>query len=197
MWLWVWAYFGTSERDLGETFVNPVMLKTFLNVGFNWPFWIENIQNAILTQEAHSQRTHSVCGGRFWKGQESFPVMVPRQRALRKDRLRWSTVVQDVGFHTLIKHVEPRYALPSRRHFSDVCLPELWCRCNSHPWAYSSRYFSLHLQTDGAQTSASSVCWVCLNYVCYFIFLLHFAHCWNAGMLECKQWFFFFEKHEY
>lgn len=34
------------------------------------------------------------------------------------------SVVQDVGFRTLIEHVEPRYAMPSR-HFSDVCLPEL------------------------------------------------------------------------
>ena len=36
------------------------------------------------------------------------------------------SVVDDVGFRRLIKHIEPRYAMPSRRHFSDVCLPELY-----------------------------------------------------------------------
>ena len=31
----------------------------------------------------------------------------------------------DVGFCRLVKHLEPRYTLPSRRYFSDVSLPEL------------------------------------------------------------------------
>ena len=31
-----------------------------------------------------------------------------------------------MGFGRLIEHVEPRYAMPSRQHFSDVCLPELF-----------------------------------------------------------------------
>ena len=29
------------------------------------------------------------------------------------------SVVDDVGFRRLIKHIEPRYAMPSRRHFSE------------------------------------------------------------------------------
>jgi hypothetical protein len=33
--------------------------------------------------------------------------------------------VYDVGFCRLVKHLEPRYTLPSRRYFSDVSLPEL------------------------------------------------------------------------
>ncbi|XP_061129317.1 zinc finger BED domain-containing protein 4-like [Syngnathus typhle] len=36
------------------------------------------------------------------------------------------SIVEDVGFRRLIDHIEPRYAMPSRRHFSDVCLPELF-----------------------------------------------------------------------
>ena len=34
--------------------------------------------------------------------------------------------MKDVGFRRLMQHIEPRYTLPSRRHFSDVCLPELY-----------------------------------------------------------------------
>lgn len=36
------------------------------------------------------------------------------------------SVVEDVGFRRLIEHIEPRYVMPSRRHFSEVCLPELF-----------------------------------------------------------------------
>ncbi|XP_048849254.1 zinc finger BED domain-containing protein 4-like [Brienomyrus brachyistius] len=36
------------------------------------------------------------------------------------------SVVEDVGFRRLIEHIEPRYVMLSRRHFSDVCLPELF-----------------------------------------------------------------------
>ncbi|XP_073718457.1 zinc finger BED domain-containing protein 4 [Misgurnus anguillicaudatus] len=36
------------------------------------------------------------------------------------------SVVEDVGFRRLIDHIEPRYTIPSRRHFSDVCLPEMY-----------------------------------------------------------------------
>ncbi|KAM4559372.1 zinc finger BED domain-containing protein 4 [Odontesthes bonariensis] len=36
------------------------------------------------------------------------------------------SVVEDVGFRRLIQHIEPRYTLPSRRYFADVCLPELY-----------------------------------------------------------------------
>ncbi|XP_067252965.1 zinc finger BED domain-containing protein 4-like [Chanodichthys erythropterus] len=35
------------------------------------------------------------------------------------------SVVEDVGFRRLMMHLEPRYAMPSRRYFSDVALPEL------------------------------------------------------------------------
>ena len=42
------------------------------------------------------------------------------------------SVVEDVGFRRLIEHIEPRYAMPSRRHFSDVCLPELFNVVASH-----------------------------------------------------------------
>lgn len=35
------------------------------------------------------------------------------------------SVVEDVGFRSLMKFMEPRYVLPSRRHFAEVCLPEI------------------------------------------------------------------------
>lgn len=42
------------------------------------------------------------------------------------------SVVKDAGFHWLMMHQEPRYAIPSRRFFSDVALPELQCSVSSH-----------------------------------------------------------------
>ncbi|XP_073344212.1 LOW QUALITY PROTEIN: uncharacterized protein [Pagrus major] len=35
------------------------------------------------------------------------------------------SVVEDVGFRSLMKFMEPRYTLPSRRHFAEVFLPEI------------------------------------------------------------------------
>ena len=35
------------------------------------------------------------------------------------------TVVESVGFRSLMKFMEPRYTVPSRRHFAEVCLPEI------------------------------------------------------------------------
>ncbi|KAK0131379.1 Zinc finger BED domain-containing protein 4 [Merluccius polli] len=35
-------------------------------------------------------------------------------------------IALDQWFSTDSEHIEPRYAMPSRRHFSDVCLPELF-----------------------------------------------------------------------
>ncbi|KAJ8349041.1 hypothetical protein SKAU_G00276300 [Synaphobranchus kaupii] len=36
------------------------------------------------------------------------------------------SVVEDVGFRSLMEFLEPRYTLPSRRHFAEVCLPEIY-----------------------------------------------------------------------
>lgn len=36
------------------------------------------------------------------------------------------SVVEDVGFRRLVEYIEPRYTLPSRRYFADVCLPETY-----------------------------------------------------------------------
>ena len=42
------------------------------------------------------------------------------------------SVVEDVGFRRLIEHVEPCYTVPSRRYFSDVCLPEIYNVVSTH-----------------------------------------------------------------
>ena len=36
------------------------------------------------------------------------------------------SVVEHVGFRRLMEHFEPRYTVPSRWYFSDVCLPEIY-----------------------------------------------------------------------
>ena len=71
-----------------------------------------------------------------------------------------SSVAEDVGFLRLIEHIEPRYAMPSRRHFSDVCLPELFnvVATHGHELIASDISVSVSRPTCGAQTSASPVC---------------------------------------
>ena len=38
------------------------------------------------------------------------------------------SVVSDVGFEHLLAEMEPRYVLPSRRHFSKVLIPEIFTK---------------------------------------------------------------------
>uniref|UniRef100_A0A671P1N0 BED-type domain-containing protein n=1 Tax=Sinocyclocheilus anshuiensis TaxID=1608454 RepID=A0A671P1N0_9TELE len=42
------------------------------------------------------------------------------------------SVVEDTGFQRLVRHLEPRYTLPSRCYFADVCLPEIYNRVADH-----------------------------------------------------------------
>ena len=55
------------------------------------------------------------------------------------------SVVQDKGFVNLMKHLSPRYKLPSRRYFSDTALPELFERVSSH----------IHKLLDGTKSPVS------------------------------------------
>ncbi|KAF0047447.1 hypothetical protein F2P81_001080 [Scophthalmus maximus] len=36
------------------------------------------------------------------------------------------SIVEGVGFRSLMEYMEPRYILPRRRHFADVCRPEMY-----------------------------------------------------------------------
>lgn len=42
------------------------------------------------------------------------------------------SIVQDAGFTKLVEFLEPRFAMPNRKYFSDVCLPELYNVVYSH-----------------------------------------------------------------
>ncbi len=42
------------------------------------------------------------------------------------------SIVEDFGFRRLIEFIEPRYSLPSRRHFADVLLPALYNEVAAH-----------------------------------------------------------------
>ena len=38
------------------------------------------------------------------------------------------SVVSDVGFEHLLAEMEPRYVLPSRQHFSEILIPEIFTK---------------------------------------------------------------------
>ena len=42
------------------------------------------------------------------------------------------SVVEDIGFKRLVNCLDPRYTLPSRKYFTDQCLPELYQTIYSH-----------------------------------------------------------------
>lgn len=51
-------------------------------------------------------------------------------RFIAKD-LRPYSVVECDGFRDMIKTLDPRYKIPSRQHFSDKCVPELYAKVKS------------------------------------------------------------------
>ncbi|KAJ4929961.1 hypothetical protein JOQ06_018977, partial [Pogonophryne albipinna] len=42
------------------------------------------------------------------------------------------SVVEDAGFRQLITTLDPRYILPGRKYFTDVCLPQLYQTVYTH-----------------------------------------------------------------
>ncbi|KAK7886511.1 hypothetical protein WMY93_026132 [Mugilogobius chulae] len=67
------------------------------------------------------------------KKQQKFDRKDPRAKALDEKIMHFIafgdqpfTVVEDMGFRLLMQHLEPRYQIPSRRYFSDSCLPVLY-----------------------------------------------------------------------
>ncbi|KAL1278883.1 hypothetical protein QQF64_025556 [Cirrhinus molitorella] len=67
------------------------------------------------------------------------------------------SVVEDEGFRRLINYLEPRYALPSRRYFSDVALPELYSVVYVHIEKILADATSVSFTTDIWTSSVSPV----------------------------------------
>ena len=55
------------------------------------------------------------------------------------------SIVSDVGFCCLLAEFEPRYILPSRRHFSEVLIPEMYAKVKQRisELLSSAKYISL------------------------------------------------------
>ncbi len=122
--------------------------KGFLHVGFNVSPEIQTFRSLRWIweergTEKENASEHAVCGGRFWRGKEVSQRWCQGKGHYTKDYaihcLRWSafSVVEYVGFRRLIEHIEPRYVMPSRQHFSEVCFLSClmllqrtsWCIC--------------------------------------------------------------------
>lgn len=93
------------------------------------------------------------------------------------------SVIHDVGFRTLIERVEPRYAMPSRWHFSDVCLPELYDVVATHVRELIAPDISQPSASDRWGSDVSLTNMLSLYKLC-MLFYFFIAYC---ALLECKQ----------
>jgi len=67
------------------------------------------------------------------------------------------SIVQDAGFTKLVEYLEPRFAMPSRKYFTDICLPELYNMVYSHVEKLISNAVSISFTTDIWSSSVSQV----------------------------------------
>nr|XP_023657625.1 zinc finger BED domain-containing protein 4-like [Paramormyrops kingsleyae] len=58
------------------------------------------------------------------------------------------SVVENVGFSSLLEHLEPRYNLPSRKYISETAIPELYNRVSSRLAAQLENVKAMSFTTD-------------------------------------------------
>ncbi|XP_061913720.1 zinc finger BED domain-containing protein 4-like [Entelurus aequoreus] len=67
------------------------------------------------------------------------------------------SIAQDKGFTKLVEFLEPRYAMPNRKYFSEEALPELYGNVSNHVEKLISDAVSLSFTTDIWSSSVSQV----------------------------------------
>lgn len=58
------------------------------------------------------------------------------------------SIVQDAGFTKLVGFLEPRFVMPNRKYFPNVCLPELYNVVYSHVKKLIADAISISFTTD-------------------------------------------------
>jgi len=58
-----------------------------------------------------------------WDINDSYVVCIHREMIATDNQL--FSVVHDTGFSRLVKTLEPRYTLPSRKYFSETVVPDI------------------------------------------------------------------------
>ncbi|KAK2557046.1 E3 SUMO-protein ligase ZBED1 [Acropora cervicornis] len=80
--------------------------------------------------------------------------------------LRPFSVVQNSGFQNLLHVLEPRYTIPSRQHFSDKALPELYEKKKTELKSNLAEAVAVALTTDGWTSRATeSYVTIACNYI--------------------------------
>ena len=80
--------------------------------------------------------------------------------------LRPFSVVQNSGFQNLLHVLEPRYTIPSRQHFSDKALPELYEKKKTELKSNLAEAVAVALTTDGWTSRATeSYVTITCNYI--------------------------------
>ena len=140
----VWKYFGFLKKD-GQLDKTDAICK-LCRTGLKYTGSTTNLANhlrrhhGVIVEEA----TGSSDGASTSSGQQNDPKIVrffqpqlshdsARSKAITasiarfiaKD-LRPYSVVESGGFRDMMKTVEPRYKIPSRQHFSEKCVPQMY-----------------------------------------------------------------------
>lgn len=75
-------------------------------------------------------------------------------------------MVQNSGFQNLLHVLEPRYTIPSRQHFSDKALPELYEKKKTELKSNLAEAVAVALTTDGWTSRATeSYVTITCNYI--------------------------------
>ncbi len=158
----VWEYFTISEKDqqyaVCTTCSSEISREGTSSKDFNTSNFITHLKkrheaayNGYLkankkrredlpTKRAQytTGKTESLINTSFEKGKK-FPMDSAKAKGITNKVIEFLvfddqpfSVVEDVGFQSLMEYMEPCYALPSRRHFAEVCLPEIYNAMATH-----------------------------------------------------------------
>ncbi len=126
----VWTYFSISEKDPRPKFQEGVHLQRLASKHSDR--YAEYERNAAQKRKT-PPRTPTPSVADVFEKARKFPSDGVKAKGITQKIMEFIalddqpfSVIEDVGFLILIEHIEPRYVMPSRRHFSEVCLPELF-----------------------------------------------------------------------
>ncbi|XP_060769444.1 zinc finger BED domain-containing protein 4-like [Neoarius graeffei] len=144
----VWKYFKVSESENRVAVCNEcdakvsrggINAKTFSTSGLishlktNHPAKHDEYARESAAAAAKRKASSAPSVADVFEKTKKFASESPKAIGITKKIMEYMalddqpfSVVEDTGFRRLMAYIEPRYTLPSRRYFADVCLPELY-----------------------------------------------------------------------
>ena len=149
----VWRHFGSRKRKSDGTIVDGVAVCFTCHVVLKTGGGTTNLVNHLKRHHPHLLKTkdtkavkhtsanpggkiqQTLSAGLFNAPATKYPKDSPQAKAITEQiaiflamDLRPYSLVESTHFRRLVRALDPRYTIPSRKHFSDEAVPDLYNR---------------------------------------------------------------------